>query len=165
MSLRIRMLLASATVVLIVVPGVAVAGAGTGGRTNEDDQMVAAAKQTQRAIAAAYNDKKWDELRLLYMDDALMVPPNHEPVRGRDAIAEYLRGVRDAAGPFDMNGRDIRGSESARVRGSGGLANFVYGFTIQSGHVRMTSNELYERQPDGSVLIGIDEFSLRDAAG
>src|SRR2546429_6576151 len=63
MSLRIRMLLASATVVLIVVPGVAVAGAGTGGRTNEDDQMVAAAKQTQRAIAAAYNDKKWDELR------------------------------------------------------------------------------------------------------
>jgi ketosteroid isomerase-like protein len=151
------MLVVSAAVVLVVVPGMAVAGTGTGAPTSDDAQMIADAIRAEDHIVIAYNDKNWDDLRALYMDDALMLPPNHEPVRGRDAIVEYLRGLRDAAGPISK-------IEHVRVRGSGTLANLVGKFSIQSGQVRMMTNEVYERQPDGSVLSGIDEFSFRDAA-
>lgn len=156
MSLRLRMLTASAAVVLIVAPGIAIAG-GTGGDTDSDAQMVAAAKRTQRGVAAAYNDRKWDELRPLYTKDAIMLPPNHEPIRGPDAIIEFLRSARDVFGEIDLSG-----SESARVKVSGNLANFVYEFTAQSGRVRLMTNELYERQPDGSVLVSVDEPSFMD---
>ena len=156
MSVRIRMLLASAAAVLLVVPGFAVAGAGTGGSTNEDDQMVAAARRTERAIVAAVNDKKWDELRALYSEDAVLLPPNHEPVLGRDAIVDYIRSIRDVAGKLDD------GEEYLRVKASGNLASLAVTFTANSGHVRMTDAELYERQPDGSVVMAVEQFGFRE---
>ena len=156
MSLRIRMLLASAAVVLIVVPSVAVAGAGTGGSTNEGDQMVAAARRTERAILVAVNDKKWDELRTLYSEDAVLMPPNHEPVQGRDAIVEYIRSLRDVAGKLDD------GEEYLRVKASGDLASLAVTFSANSGHLRMTDTELYERQPDGSVVMAVEQFGFRE---
>ena len=150
------MLLASASVALILAPGIAVAGAGTGGSTNEDDQLVAAAKRTDSAIIAAYNDKKWDELRALYAEDAVMSPPNHEPVLGRDAIVEYIRSIRDVAGKLDD------GEEYLRVKASGNLASLAVTFTANSGHFRMTDAQLYERQPDGSVVMAVEEFGFRE---
>jgi ketosteroid isomerase-like protein len=156
MSLRIRMLRASAAVMLTVVPGVAVAAAGTGGGTNEDDQMVAAAKRTDRAIIAAYNDKKWDELRALYSEDAVLLPPNHDPVLGRDAIVEYISSVRDVAGKLDD------GQEYLRVKASGNLVSLAVTFTANSGHVRMTDAELYQRQPDGSLVMAVEQFGFRE---
>lgn len=128
--------------------------------TEGDAQMLADARRTQRAVAAAYNGKRWDALRPLYVDDAIMLPPNHEPIRGRDSIIEFLRSVRDVFGEID-----ISGSESAQVRVSGKLASFVYEFTAQSGRLRMMSNELYERQSDGSVRLTIDEPSFIDPFG
>lgn len=98
MSRRIRMLMASAAVVLIGVPGMAVAVAGTGGDTDDDARLIVDARQSQRALYAAYNDKKWDELRLLFSEDAVMLPPNHKPIRGRDAIIEFVRNGRDVVG-------------------------------------------------------------------
>jgi ketosteroid isomerase-like protein len=80
---------------LIVVPGIAFAGPGASGGADDDAQMVADAMRTESAVAAAYNDKKWDELATMYTEDAVAMPPNHEPVRGRDAIIEYFRSVRD----------------------------------------------------------------------
>ena len=156
----LRIVVASAAVAFMVAPGIAGAGSGTSGNSDEDAQMVADATRTEQAIVTAYNDKKWDELRALYLDDALMLPPNHEPIRGRDAIAEYLRSLRDVAGPIDAGG-----VEHVRVRGSGTLANIVGKFSIHSGRGRMMTDEVFERQADGSVLCGIDHFSFRDAAG
>ena len=89
----VRILLAAAAVVFILAPGIAGAGAGTGGATDDDAQMVADAKLAESAIIAGYNDKKWDELRALYSEDALLLPPNHEPVQGRNAIIEYFQGI------------------------------------------------------------------------
>jgi ketosteroid isomerase-like protein len=160
MSLRMRMFLASAAVVLVVVAGIAVAGAGTGGGT-DDAQMIADARQSQRAVYAAYNDKKWDELRLLFAEDAIMLPPNHEPIRGRDAIIEFVRSGRDVVGEIDWSGEE----SAQRVEVSGKLVNFVYQFTAQSGRVRLMSNVIYERQPDGSVLVSVDEPSFMDPLG
>src|SRR5688572_19627128 len=98
MSLRhpkpMRILLAFAAVV-VLAPGIAVAGAGTGGDADDGAQIVADAKRVEMAIVAAYNDKRWDELPPLFAEDALLLPPNHEPVRGRDGIVEYYKSARD----------------------------------------------------------------------
>ncbi|MEW6471990.1 MAG: nuclear transport factor 2 family protein [Actinomycetota bacterium] len=137
---------------MILAPGLALAGTD---RATDEDQMIAAARKTQSAIIAAYNEKRWDDLPPLYVEDAIMLPPNHEPIRGRDAIIKFLASARDAFGEADSSG-----SKSARVRASGNLVNFVYEFTAQGGRLRMMSHELYERQPDGTMLISIDEPSF-----
>ncbi len=151
----VRILLTSAAVVLILAPGIAGAGAGTGGATDDDAQMVADAKLAESAIVAGYNDKKWDELRALYSEDALLLPPNHEPVQGRDAIIEYFQSIRDITGEIDD------GLEYLRLKGSGSFAVLAGKITFQSGQVRMTYNDLYERQPDGSVLLAVNEIAFR----
>jgi len=153
---RMWMLLASAATVLILVPSMAGAGVGTGGDTDDDAQMIADAKRTDRAVVVAYNNKNWDELGPLWAEDALVLPPNHEPVRGRDAIIEYLRDARDVFGPIDD------GWEHIRVKASGTFASLAGLFTLQSGHVRLTYAQLYERQPDGSVLLAVDQFNFRE---
>jgi hypothetical protein len=55
-------LVALAAVMFIMLPGFAVAGAGTGGDTDDDAQMIADAKRVERAIVDACNEKAWDEL-------------------------------------------------------------------------------------------------------
>jgi len=151
-------LLAGAAAVLILAPGIAGAGAGTGGDTDDDAQMVADAKVAESAIVAGYNDKKWDELRALYSEDALLLPPNHEPVQGRDAIIEYFKSIRDVTGEIDD------GLEYLRVKGSGNFAVLAGKITMHSGRVRMTYNDLYERQPDGSVLLVLNQIAFREQA-
>jgi ketosteroid isomerase-like protein len=151
----VRILLAAAVVVLILTPGIAGAGAGTGGDTDDDAQMVADAKLAESAIVAGYNDKKWDELRALYSEAALLLPPNHEPVQGRDAIIEYFQSIRDVTGEIDD------GVEYLRLKGSGNFAVLAGKITFQSGRVRMTYNDLYERQPDGSVLLAVNQIAFR----
>jgi ketosteroid isomerase-like protein len=152
------MLLSSAAVVLIAVPGIAVARAGTGGNIDGDAQMIADAKKTENAIFVAYNEKKWDELGALYTEDAVLLPPNHDPVVGPAAIVEYYRGLRDAFGELG----DI---EPVRARASGRLADLVTKFTAHFGRVRMIYQGLFERQPDGSVLAGVDHPAFIDAMG
>ena len=157
---RTGTILASAAVVLLVGPTSAIAGAGPGGEANADARMIGDATRTEQAVAAAYNDKQWNQLRGLYTDDAVVLPPNHEPVRGRDAIIDYLRSVRDVYGPIDGPKFD-----HVRVRGSANLADLVSTFTAQSGRLRVIGEALYERQSDGTVVIGVDQFGFRDQAG
>jgi len=156
MSLRSRMLLASAAVVLVVVPGMAVAGTGTGGASDDEAALIAAAKQTEAAIATAINDKKWDALGALYAQDAVLLPPNHEPVVGRDAIVDFIRSIRDVVGKLDD------AVDYVRVQASGNLASMAVTFSANSGHLRMTDAELYERQPDGSLVMVVETFAFRE---
>ena len=158
MALGRRMLLASAAVTLIMVGGIAAAGAGTGGGS-EDPQIIADAKRTEAAILVAYNDKKWDDLRALYTEDAVLLPPNHDAVRGPEAIVEYYRRVHDVYGEIDL-----ASLEYVRVRASEQLADLVTNFTMQSG-VRLVYQGLYERPTDGAVLLGVDHVGFRDVLG
>ena len=152
------MLLASAVTMLILAPGIALAGGETGGNTDDDAQMIADAKGTENAIVVAWNEKKWSELGALYAEDAMVLPPNHNPVAGRAAIVEYFRGLRDALG-------ELGGLEPVRTRANGRLADLVTKFTAESGRVRMIYQGHYERQPDGSVVLGVDQPAFIDAVG
>ena len=150
-------ILSSATVVLIVASGITVAGAGTGGDTGDDPQMIRDVMRVVHANFTTYNDRNWDEFRLTYAEDAVALPTGHDPVRGRDAITEFHQRVREATGPVDLDSIDV-----VRARANGKIANLVYTFTAQSGHIRAVADVLYERQPDGSVLLGVDQIGFRE---
>ena len=140
MSQRIRMLLASAAVVFIAVPGVPA------------DVM-----RVVHTNFATYNDGRWDQFALTYAEDALFLVQNRDPVRGRDAITEAHRRLRDVTGPVDLDSIEI-----VRARADGETAKLVYTFTAQSGHLRALANVFYERQPDGSVVLGVDQPGFRE---
>ena len=153
---RIRMLVASAALILIAIPGIAAAGSSPGGE-RDDAQMLADVMRVVHVNFATYNDRKWDDFRLTYAEDAIFLIQNRDPVRGRDAITEEHRRLRDVTGPVDLDSVEV-----VRASADGTTANLVYTFTAQSGHLRGLANVFYERQPDGSVVLGVDQPGFRE---
>jgi uncharacterized protein (TIGR02246 family) len=49
----------------------------------------AAVEDVERAFSAAVSRRDTLVISSLYTDDAVLLPPNHEPVMGRDSIAAY----------------------------------------------------------------------------
>lgn len=146
-----------AAVVLVVAPGIARAGSGDGGQGASDrDPMVVEAMRMDQKAVQLWNDRKWDEFAATYTEDAIAVPPNHEPIRGGKAIAEYYESLRDAIGELEG------GTEAFRASASGNLVSIVAKYSGRSGQLRFTGHELYERQPDGSLKMGVDMVGLRD---
>ena len=148
-----RMFLAFAAVA-VLAPGVAVAGAGTGGDANDGAQMVADAQRVEKAIVAAYNNRRWDELPSLFAEDGVLLSGNAEPIRGRAAIVEFYKSGRDVYGQIN------EGWEVLRVEGSGTLANLTGVVTLGPGRIRLWYTDSYERQPDGSMQMVVNAFAL-----
>lgn len=148
-----RMFLALAAVV-VLVPGFAVAGVGTGGDADDGAQIVADAQRVEMAIVDAYNARRWEELPALFAEDGLLLVGNEEPIRGRDAIVGFYRAGRDLYGEIND------GWEVLRVQGSGNFASLAGVVTVGSGRVRLWYTDLYERQPDGSVQMIINAFAV-----
>ena len=153
---------ALAAVLLVAVPETAGAGSQdqSGSRIaamSTQDEMIAEAMRLDQKFVELYNAKKWDELGpAYYAPDAIAVPPNHEPIQGRAAIVDYYRAGRDTFGELEG------GTETWRASSSGKLVSLVGKFSAYSGHVRVTSHGLFERQPDGSLKCTVDMFGFRD---
>ena len=66
--------------------------AGCAGRPPAPDAVSRGAiEATVGRYVAASNEGDADALAELYADDALLLPPDHEPIRGRDSIVEFWR--------------------------------------------------------------------------
>lgn len=139
------------------------AGAGGGGTAHAEvagsaaeDPTVAETRQLLDRFLELWNEKKFDELAVIYTEDAILLPPNHEPIRGRGAIVAYLKEIRDVAGEFDQGDHLIRGTPA------GEAMSWVGQFSLRGGKVRITDHELWVRQPDGSMKLSVDMFGYRD---
>jgi ketosteroid isomerase-like protein len=120
-------------------------------------EMITEALRLDQMFVELWNDRNFDELgRVYYVDDALLVPPNHEPIRGRDAIIKYFEGGRDAFGEIEM------APDPHAASASGNLVSILGKYSAHSGQVRTTNHELFERQPDGSLKVTVDMFGFRD---
>ena len=140
-----------AAALLLVVPAWHSDAASSG------DQMIAEAMRLDQKFVQLWNDRKWDELGVsIYAEDALAIPPNHEPIRGRVAIVEYWASVRDTYG--EMAG----GTETLRASASGNLVSLVGKYSFYTGRIRAVTHELFERQPDGSLKCTVDMPGLSD---
>ncbi|HEX2219020.1 MAG TPA: SgcJ/EcaC family oxidoreductase [Gemmatimonadales bacterium] len=67
----------------------AVLGACTGKASEADAASRGAIEATVDQYVAASNEGDAAALTELYAEDALLLPPDHEPVRGREAIGQF----------------------------------------------------------------------------
>ena len=147
-----RIVVASAAAVLLVAPGIAGAGDDV---EQSDDEKIAEGVAVQQKFVAAYNAKAWDKVGALYAEDAIAIPPNHEPIRGRAAIVEYWKSVRDSVG----EGKCAEAMDG--VAGGKYVANVSRSCTAYSGGLGFTTHELVERGEDGIWRYKFDMFGLR----
>jgi ketosteroid isomerase-like protein len=144
-----------AVVSILVVPGAMSAQAGDEARSDAA-AMVAEAVRSQQLFLDRYNARKFEEMGRFWAEDAIALPPNHEPIRGRAAIVEYFREARDTLGEGELSGAPLTSSVS------GNLVAVMPQYSAHQGQLRVVAHELFERQPDGSLLCIQDQFGFRD---
>jgi len=152
-SWLIRALVPLVAVMLVLGPGIA--GAGDDDAEQSDEEKIAEGVAVQQRFVEAYNAKAWDKVGALYAEDAIAIPPNHEPIKGRAAIVEYWKSVRDTVGEGKC------GEAMDGVAGGKYVANVSRSCTAHSGSLGFTTHELVERGEDGTWRYKFDMFGLR----
>lgn len=126
-------------------------------------------RQEIRAFYAGWSDalleEAYGEMLELYTDDAVMMPPNHPALRGREEILGFMQGFPPVS-RVDFDVHEIEGyGDLAYVTGS-------YAMTLEPegapGPVedRGTFIEIRRKEPDGRWLLSRDIFnSDLDAPG
>jgi ketosteroid isomerase-like protein len=143
-----------AVVPILVMPGAMSAQADDEARTDAA-ALVAEAVRMQQLLIDRYNARQFEEMGAFWAEDAIALPPNHEPIRGRAAIVEYFRENRDSLGEGEL-GPPLTSSVS------GNLVAVMPQYFAHQGQLRIVAHELFERQPDGSLLCIQDQFGFRD---
>lgn len=92
-----------------------------------------------------------------YTEDAMVLPPNSEPIRGRQAILAFYKSLRDVVGEFDKGENMIRATPSGNYS-----VSWVGQYSFHDGKLRYVTHELYVRQPDGSMRNAVDMIGNRD---
>jgi ketosteroid isomerase-like protein len=119
-----------------------------------------AIRQLDKAFMGAVHRKDAAALvKAFYAPDAVLMPPNHEAVKGRPRIQKFLQGLIDAgAADFTLKTTKIE-SASALAYGRG-----VYGFSLPApdgSRVRDVGKYVvvHRRQRDGSWKAVADIFN------
>lgn len=77
----------------------------------------AAIEQAADAYVAAMQAADWGRVALAFSEDAVRIPPNEEPHRGREAIESWLRGIEELSS-YELERDRIEGADGiAYVRG------------------------------------------------
>jgi ketosteroid isomerase-like protein len=148
-------LLLATALAAVIIPLAPVPGAADDGET-EVKGMVAEAFRMEQMFVELWNAERWDQLGpAYYTEDAIAVPPNHEPIKGRAAIIEYMKGARAVLGEAVV-------TEPHNATASGNLVSLVGQYSGRDGKMRVTAHEVYERQADGSLRCTVDMFGFRD---
>jgi uncharacterized protein (TIGR02246 family) len=113
-------------------------------------------EETNAKFTEAFNRGDAAGVAALYTDDATVMPPNDEMVKGRQGIQDLLNGF------MQMGGKDLT-LTTVDVSGSGNTAYEIgkYSFTLQpEGQAAMTDSGKYvvvwKRQADGTWKLHVD---------
>jgi SnoaL-like protein len=119
-----------------------------------EDSMVTAARKGEERFRELWNADKLDQLVAeIYTDESVVVPPNHEPVRGRAAIREFLQPLRYQLGEFSKDDYSCHPTSGDTV-----VSMFcLYKFRS----LPFNAHEAWQRQPDGLVRNMVDMFGSR----
>ena len=114
---------------------------------------------TEEAVAIANSSRDWAQYaQIYYAPDAIVMPPNEEVVRGRDAIASWFENFP----PFE----DLQFNQ-VEFDGAGDIA-YLYGtysmiVTLPDAEEPVSDRgkyiEIWRRQEDGSWKIMLDIFN------
>ena len=118
--------------------------------------MVAATRAATDRFRELWNHNQLADLVAeVYTDQSVLIPPNHEVIRGRAAIQAYLQEARDLAGEYSES--DVR----YQITASETMVSLVGDYAFRNGTMRFNAHEVYQRQPDGSVRNVVDMFGYR----
>lgn len=128
------------------------------GRATPDDPI--ARQGIEAAVTryvAASNRGDADALMALYAEDAVLLPPDHEPIEGREAIGEFWRQGTD-------QGLEV---STLRVDTDGKLGYLVGRYRLPATEDEPADSGKYvmclERQRDGSWLLTADIWNSSSA--
>lgn len=117
----------------------------------------AAIEQGSQAFADAMNAADWDALAMTYTEDAVLMPPNAESVRGRDAIRDYISSFPPIS-DFQLTNSEVDGAgDIAYVTGA-----YTMTLTPEGAEPIVDSGkyiEIRKKQADGSWLMSRDMYS------
>ena len=141
----------------LLLVGVSVALCGAQSRRHEGAE--ATIRKSAEEWAKHWNAKDLDKLTALYAPDAVVMPPNHEAVRGRAAILEFFKGVL-ASGVTDI----IHEATVVKASGNQGYVLGRYSLSVpqKDGSTKQDRGKflhIWERQPGGKWRITVGAFS------
>jgi len=142
----------------LAAPSLARQGGGAVRAAAAEDPVVTEVRKLADQFLELWKENRLDELVAgFYAADAIMVPPNHEPIHGREAILAFLKRLREPLGDFDQGDHVIR-----LTPGGTDTVSWVGAYSFHGGTLRLTTHELYVRQSDGSMRCAVDMFGYRD---
>lgn len=138
---RIRPLAVLAALAVLTAPGVA--------RAQNADAMRAAVEKQVAKMAQLQNSGDAAGIGLLYAKEAVVMPPNSEPVVGREAIQALWAGMSAAGNPVSLTTKDII------VAGEFAIETGVYGVNAPDGtHLDHGSYvAVWKKTADGMVMV------------
>jgi ketosteroid isomerase-like protein len=140
------------------MPALSATQAAPGITAGTEDPMVTDTRKLIDTFVQLWKENKLEQLVAGYFtEDPLMLPPNHEPIRGHQAILAYFKSLRDAVGEFDRGDGLIRATPSGDDS-----VSWVGQFSFHDGKLRVTTHELFVRQPDGSMRCAVKMVGFRD---
>ena len=122
------------------------------------DQDIRAIRDVSERFPGIMMNKRFDEIPSIYTDDAVVMPPDHSPVTGRQGIAEFL-GSFPPMKTFENTVEEIDGDgQMAYVRG-----RFRMEIVPEPGAEPVVEEgqyiEIRKKQPDGSWPLTHDIFN------
>jgi len=133
------------------------AGCAGGSATVETASRGAVEATVDRYVSAS-NEGDADALTELYADDAVLLPPDHEPIHGRDAIGEFWRQGTDT-------GLEV---STLRLEVDGEVAYLVGRYRLPPTEQEEADSGQYvlclKRQTDGSWKLTADIWNGSGAA-
>lgn len=138
-------------------------GCGSQGDTSSDSQAAEAAAraaiaEARQAYTEAALNGDVDALMALYTEDPVFMPPNSDPLQGRDALEEFVSGMFANGGfsqfQYDMLELYVLGDDAAEV--------ISYSFTLPGDEGVSDGGSdihIWQRQEDGSWKIHRDLFN------
>ena len=115
-----------------------------------------AIEDTDARFVEAYNRGDVASVAALYTDDAVLLPPNSETLRGRQAIQEFWNGA------WQMGVREVM-LQTVSVEDSGHLAYEIGAYTLkiqpEGGEATTDKGKyvvIWKRQADGSWKLAVD---------
>ena len=137
----------------------AMAAAGcSGGASALDSASRGAVEATVDRYVAASNEGDAETLASLYAEDAVLLPPDHEPIHGREAISEFWEQGTDTG--LEMS--------TLRVEVDGGLAYSVGRYRLPPTEQEEADSGQYvlclKRESDGSWKLTADSWNGRGAS-
>ncbi len=128
----------------------------TAGKAGAQTRILSAVEMDEEFVRL-WNASELDEMvQFYYVDDAVVVPPNHDVVKGKKSILEYFKGIRPSIGELQT------GLQHHQVTVTDEMTSVVGNYAAYNGGMRITSHEAFQRQADGTLRVIVDMFGFRD---